>query len=357
MNRQTRKTLIIWIGSWIGLLLILAIGIPGILVSEFPEADKLKMSTLPWQPSIKLDDETSEIVVPVFLTKEQRVETIPIEHYVRGVLAAEMPMEFELEALKAQAIAARTYIVRRIVKGDVSQVPVEGAIVTDSQLHQVYLTEAKLKEKWGLFQYGKHMDKLNKAVNETKNLIITYEGEPIQATFFSTSNGYTENSEDYWQNAIPYLRSVPSPWDKELSPRFKQTVKMSLSELYERLGISSIPVSKQNWTVLERTEGKRIKTVTIGGKVFTGREVREKLDLASSLFEWSHEGSYVTLTTFGYGHGVGMSQWGAQGMAKEGKTAEDILSHYYQDVRIQSLESTASRGEIFAYQIKSNIKN
>lgn len=182
-----------------------------------------------------------------------------LEQYVRGVVAAEMPMEFELEALKAQAMAARTYILRRLLDGDQSSVPVPEAMVTDTTAHQVYVTDQELKQRWGEENYVSYMEKLNRAVTETKDIILTYQGQPIEASFFSTSNGYTENSEDYWNVALPYLRSVASPWDAKLSPRYKETITLTGKELQRMLGLSSaIPVTSGNTSsikVIERSAG------------------------------------------------------------------------------------------------------
>lgn len=281
--------------------------------------------------------EQSAPAIPVFLSKEKRIEEVPIEAYVRGVVAAEMPIEFELEALKAQALAARTYIVRRIQERDTSQVPAVGAIVTDTITHQAYLNEDELSSKWSGKDAAANMEKLNRAVAETKGQILLYEGKPIDAVFFSTSNGYTENSEDYWGKSIPYLRSVPSPWDVKLSPRYKATVKIPYKTFLSRLGLSGAASASGAVTgskVTQRTDGHRIGRIRIGGKLFSGREVREKLELNSSQFEWKLKGSEVEITTYGYGHGVGMSQWGANGMAKEGKKAEDIVRYYYTGIQI-----------------------
>lgn len=281
-------------------------------------------------------DESTPIV-PVYLLAERRVDKVPLETYVRGVVAAEMPIEFELEALKAQALAARTYIVRRVSEGDFSQMPVKDAWVTDTVAHQAYLTEVKLKEKWSGDEYRRNMEKLNRAVQETKDKILLYQGKPISATFFSTSNGYTENAEDYWGQYIPYLRSVPSPWDARLSPHYKETVVMPYRQFMSKLGLTGTVTASaavSGTRVLEHTAGQRIKKVRIGGKLFTGREVRERLNLNSSQFEWKMNGADVEITTTGYGHGVGMSQWGANGMAQEGKTAEDIVKYYYTGIEI-----------------------
>ncbi|WP_053373787.1 stage II sporulation protein D [Paenibacillus sp. FJAT-27812] len=275
------------------------------------------------------------VTVRVYVTKDKRIEKVPLETYVRGVVAAEMPIDFELEALKAQAIAARTYMVRRIVQGNDSGVPVEGADVTDTIEHQVYIPLAELARKWPKNEQKKNMGKLNEVIAQTKGKIITYKGEPIEASFFSTSNGYTENSEDYWNQEIPYLRSVASPWDEAISPRYKETVKLSLNDFYSKLGVRKKGSAKPSIRVVEKTEGNRISKIIIGETAFTGREVREALGLASSQFTWSIKGSAITITTYGYGHGVGMSQWGANGMAKTGASAEDILEHYYSSVQVE----------------------
>ncbi|WP_437349486.1 stage II sporulation protein D [Paenibacillus humicus] len=266
--------------------------------------------------------------VRVYVTKEKRIEKVPMETYIRGVIAGEMPISFEPEALKAQAIAARTYIVRRLASGDVSGVPVKGADVTDTTAHQVYIPMKQLLARWSGKEREANLTKLNEAVQGTRGEIVTYQGSPIQALFFSTSNGYTENSEDYWDASLPYLRSVASPWDKSLSPEYKETTTMPLASFYRKLGLSgSTPV--RSLRVLDTTDGRRIRELAAGDATFTGREAREKLGLASSQFTWKISGKNIEITTYGYGHGVGMSQWGADGMAKKGSNAYQILSHYY----------------------------
>lgn len=298
-------------------------------------ANRQSSSKLGKQEPNKPDEaEGAELTVRVYLTDEQRIETVPLEDYVKGVVAAEMPIGFELEALKAQAIAARTYIIRRLKLDDLSSVP-DGADVTDTVQHQVYIPLDKLENKWTGKARDDNMDKLKRAAEETKGLIITYEDEPIQAAFFSTSNGYTENSEDYWQLQVPYLRSVESPWDKQLSPRYEETVELTTQELYEKLGLTGKSAKgKPSMKVIEETDGKRIKRMKVNGKEFSGREMRERLSLASSQFTWKISGSTVAITTYGYGHGVGMSQWGANGMAMEGSSAEHIIQHYYSGTSI-----------------------
>ncbi len=300
-----------------------------------PESGQPAASVLANTQSI----EASLPLVPVYLSREKRIDKVPIEAYVRGVIAAEMPVEFELEALKAQALAARTYIVRRLQDNDTNQVPLQGAVVTDTVAHQAYLTQEQLNGKWSGSAAAANWEKLNRAVLETEGRVILYDGKPINAVFFSTSNGYTENSEDYWGDKVPYLRSVPSPWDAKLSPRYKETVSVAYKDFLKKLGLSGTVTASASVTgskVISTTEGHRIGKISIGGKSFTGRDVREKLGLNSSQFEWKLSGGEVKITTYGYGHGVGMSQWGANGMAKEGKSAEEIIRYYYKGVSIGS---------------------
>ncbi|SFJ26186.1 stage II sporulation protein D [Paenibacillus sp. UNC496MF] len=273
--------------------------------------------------------------VSVYLTKDKRIEHMPIELYVRGVLAGEMPVDFELEALKAQAIAARTYIYRRLLTGDRSGLGGERekeADVDDTVMNQAYIPLSALLNRWSGNEKDANLGKLNEAVEQTKGLIVTYGGQPIEASFFSTSNGYTENASDYWNLDLPYLRSVASPWDKALSPKYEQTVTMKLKDAAAKLGLTASEV--RGMRIGSTTPGERVKDVRAGGGTLTGREIREKLSLASSDFSWTIDGNEISITTKGYGHGVGMSQWGADGMAKEGATAREILAHYYTGTKV-----------------------
>jgi stage II sporulation protein D len=325
---------ILWATFGLSLLLIVTIIIPGLLVRKIPHS---ATGSVPHSPAAQSVMGSQSLMIPVYLSKKAAVETLPLEDYVKGVVAAEMPVEFELEALKAQAMAARTYIVRRIMDKDFSEVPTSDAWVTDTTAHQAYTSLDDLKAEWGSKTYETNIAKINRAVEETKDLVLTYGGKPINATFFSTSNGYTENSEDYWPDKIPYLRSVPSPWDIKLSSRYQATVTFDYKTVLQKLGVSNISTVNSRSTgiqVLERSAGHRIKKMKIGGKTFSGREVREKLDLASSGFDWKWQGTQLVFTTYGYGHGVGLSQWGAEGMAKQGKTADEIVSYYYTGISI-----------------------
>lgn len=343
MDTNYKSVVALWAAALVAAMLLIPLALVNPIQVELePSSPPYDVEQIP-APQVIPDFAEDHIFIPVYLTAEDRIETVPLEQYVRGVLAAEMPIDFELEALKAQAIAARTYILRRLYEQDDSHVPVAGALVTDSVSHQVYYSESKLEQIWDQADYTSNLRKINRAIEETKDMIITYDGQPINATFFSTSNGFTENSEEYWDIALPYLRSVPSPWDVEISPRYEETVSFPARTVFSKLGISQ-PIAQTSsggqtiFTIIERTAGQRIKTVNIGGEIFTGREVREKLGLNSSQFILEQSGDTIVITTYGYGHGVGMSQWGANGMAQAGRTAEEIITHYYQGVEIEKIE-------------------
>ncbi len=279
--------------------------------------------------------------VSVFRSNNEMIEEVPLEEYIIGVVASEMPASYEMEALKAQALTARTYLVRQMIDGNDLNLP-EGADVTDTVMHQVYKNDDELKETWGN-DYEWKISRVRKAALETEGQIITYEEEPITATFFSTSNGYTENSEEYWENEIPYLRSVESPWDKD-SPRYEGDRQMTVNEFEQELGVQL--ADGEVGKIISRTTGGRVAKVEIGEQTFSGREIRDALELDSSDFDWERNGDNVVIQTRGWGHGVGMSQYGADSMAKSGKTYREIIDHYYHNVHIEEASSVLVNNEM-----------
>ncbi|MCA0985487.1 stage II sporulation protein D [Halobacillus yeomjeoni] len=328
------------IQKWIVLVITVALFmailvIPTLIVVPFTDSNAVsEVKETPGGKKAK-DEVTAQspFSIRVLRTQTGQIENVPLENYVARVVASEMPVNFEIEALKAQALAARTYITRHMIQeGSVS----DHADVTDTVKHQVYKNEQELREQWQ-DKYSTNITKINQAVEETQGEIITYNHEPITAAFFSTSNGYTENAEDYWENEIPYLKSVESPWDQE-SPKFVDQKILTVEELQTSLGIR---LTKD--TTMTKTEGNRVERVNFGTQSFTGREIREKLDLPSSDFTIKQKGNHVIFTTRGYGHGVGMSQYGANGMAKIGKDYKEIVNHYYKDTKISPISTlTAS---------------
>lgn len=276
-----------------------------------------------------------QLSVAVMRTNSSQIEDVPLEQYVAGVVASEMPVgTFEIEALKAQGLAARTYIVNHILL----QSEDAASDVTDTTADQVYKSEEELRELWGS-NFNEHMEKLTEAISATEGEILTYENSPIFPAFFSTSNGYTENSEDYWENELPHLRSVPSPWDED-SPEFLDQKIFTHQEIEKALNIT-LSNDALATIDLQRTKSQRVSTLIIGSEQFTGREIRENLGLKSSDFTIEQNNEHLIFTTKGYGHGIGMSQYGANFMAKEGKTYKDIVEYYYQDIEISTVTETA----------------
>ncbi len=319
------------------LTILLAVGI-GLIVLLPTFVVQLTKATPPEEEvaeeSVELaTEEEDELAIEVTVEREnsKEMETVPLETYVASVVASEMPADFELAALKAQAVAARTYIVNHLLHKKEDP-------ITDTVNHQVYQNKEELQSLWGSdFQWK--WEKITQAVKETEKEILTYKGQPITPTFFSMSNGYTEDAKHYWGNDLPYLKSVESKWEEKL-PNFKKQEIFTLEELQQRLGLEGLQ-TKPLPIKIKRTPSNRVSEVAIGSQTFTGREMREKLNLRSTDFTISQRDEHVIITTKGYGHGVGMSQHGANEMAKEGKNYKAILTHYYQDVAITPLDDVA----------------
>lgn len=329
---KKKKSLLIISMTYMFLLLL----IPTVVLLPFsnkePEVKTAKADPAEPKESKK---EPLNYTVSVFRDKLGEVQELELESYVAGVVASEMPATFEEEALKAQALAARTYVTQIIAAGGAADLP-DKADITDTIAHQVYKSDDELKALWK-DEYDNKKAKIKKAVEATKGEVLTYKGKPITASFFSTSNGWTENAKDYWEEDVPYLQSVESEWDKDAAPEFIHETSIAVAEFEEKLGIK---LSKgEIGTVLERTPGHRVKTVSIAGQTFSGRDIREKLGLRSTDFHWTQKGDSILIQTKGYGHGVGMSQYGANGMAKEGKNYNEIVMHYFKGVEIASVDS------------------
>ena len=261
--------------------------------------------------------------------KTEVIENIPLEEYIVGVLAGEMPIDFELEALKAQAVASRSYALKRMEYNKDKEYD-----VVDSIQNQVYLDNNYLKDAWKN-NYVKNINKLRTAVNATIDEYLEYDEKVADTMFFSTSNGYTEDSLNIFLFDCAYLKSVKSTWDEEVSPVFKSTKILNLTDFYKKL---NIPYNKNlNIEIEKKSSTGRILLLKINNIQFKGTDIYNKLQLKSTDFEIKLQGDTVEIITKGYGHGVGMSQYGAQGMAKKGYTYKEILSHYYQNTNLKKL--------------------
>jgi len=262
----------------------------------------------------------NEITVTVY-RNNGKIINLELEEYVLGVVGAEMPASFNIEALKAQAILARTYALKSIKNGKK---------LTDTVSTQAYKDNSELQKLWKN-DYTKYYEKIKKAVNETKGKVILYNNEYIDAVYHSTSNGKTENSKNVWKNILPYLVSVDSSWDKNVKSYKKETI----FEINEFCNILKLDVEEPITYEIIHNETGRVRQITINNKTFSGTEFRNLLKLRSADFEIEINDEKVKVTTYGYGHGVGMSQYGANEMAKQGYSYIQILKHYYTGVVIK----------------------
>lgn len=271
----------------------------------------------------------------VFLNEEKKVtiknnetteeKELELEEYIIGVVAGEMPASFEVEALKAQAIAARSYAMNKVNSSKETY-----DLVTDVS-NQVYITQDEMKEKWQS-EYDYYYKKIKDAVLETKGLVMKYNDEIISAYYFAMSNGSTEDVSLVFGESKDYLQSVDSSWDENVK-NFTVEINITKEEFCKKLDISCDDIIIKD---IKRSETNRVNEITINNKTFKGTEVRSILNLRSTDFNIEINES-IKITTKGYGHGVGMSQYGANEMAKNGSTYEEILKHYYNNIEISKI--------------------
>lgn len=266
----------------------------------------------------EITEDVKEELITVYRTNGD-VINIGLTEYLVGVVSGEMPASFPMEALKAQAVVARTYTMKSL------QI---GRKLTDSTSTQVYKDNNQLRSLWGN-DYDRYYQRIYDAVTSTDNICVYYNGNYIDAVYHSTSNGYTEDAVNVWGNSIPYLQTVASTWDQNVSSYLKIITKEE-SDIISILGLDNLDEIQ----ILERNNSGRVEKVQIGNKIFSGVELRNMLGLRSTDFEIIKDNNIITITTKGYGHGVGMSQYGAKGMAEQGYSYREILNHYYTNVNI-----------------------
>ena len=322
------------------LILILMIITPMFIIKSIPtQADSEE------EVSVELDDENNNIIldgnktIKVNITKENRIEEVPIEEYVKSVVSGEMPVSFSEEALKSQAIAARTYIASKRLRGcNIAN----GGDVCDTTHCQVYISKDKRLESWGE-KANEYWEKISKAVDDTQGMVLTYNNELVlYPQFFSTSSGMTENAVDVFSNSVPYLVATESKGE-EIAPKFQTEIPIDINEFinkindkYPEANITSEGLQKEI-EIISRSDSGGIKEIRVGNEKIRGLDFRLALGLTSANFEYSINESQIIFKCKGYGHGVGMSQWGANVMAKNGSNYEEILTHYYTGVKIKNL--------------------
>ena len=340
--------------------LFLLVGLPTALVGLWRWRDdgSLTASTAgtSGEPSLRIVDSRSEpgrgsidsdrISVPVWRTAKNRVETVPLEDYVAGVVSSEMPAGFHAEALKAQAVAARTYGLAKMEKsasGNPEAHP--QAPLCDGTHCQVYRSPEELRElkgsQWMTSDESGFL-KIRQAVEDTRGQVIYYQGKMIlQPLFHSASGGRTENSEDVFSAALPYLRSVESG-SFENGAYEAETSAVDFSVFLKKVKTLDGNASSSPIAVIRRSEGGRVEELQVGEATVTGRQIRELFGLKSANFtvqlvtdSTGSGGQQIVFTTSGNGHGVGMSQYGADGMGKAGYDYKQILQHYYSGVTVE----------------------
>lgn len=256
------------------------------------------------------------------------IETINLEDYLIGVVPSESPLSFEDEALKAQTVAARTYALKQIENNQGNSFD-----VTDDTYSQVYSDIDTLKNRWGEY-FDENYNRIKNIVDSTKGEYVSYNGDIIYAFFFSTSNGYTEDNKDVFGADLPYLKVVDSSFDKEETDNFSVTTTFSKEEFYNDLGLpynDTLVISD-----VVRTASNRVSSLYINGNYFNGISFQYKLGLRSNDYEIIDNGN-IEITTKGFGHGVGLSQYGANALAKRHKNYEEILKYYYQGTELKKL--------------------
>ncbi len=264
------------------------------------------------------------------------VETLTMEDYLFGVVAAEMPASFQLEALKAQTVAARTYTISRQASGTVHE---NGALCDDSTCCQAYVDSSDLEVQWGE-SYDFYTDKIQTAVAETDSLLVLYEGAPIQALFFAAAAGRTVDAVDVWGNEVAYLVGVNSPESSDEVPDYYSQVTLSKSEveatIFAAYPGANLSGDYTSWLSSPTyTASGSVSTLQVGGLTLSGSQVRTLFSLRSATFSYHWEGSDLVFSVTGYGHGVGMSQYGANALASDGWDFREILEWYYTGTTVE----------------------
>ena len=269
----------------------------------------------------------------VLISSTGEIKEISDEDYIFCVVAAEMPALYEKEALKAQAVAAYSFALRRQAEASGKDYDIS----TDPSVDQSYISQEDIKSKWGE-KAEEYSEKIRSAVKEVKGLAVIYKNEVALTLYHAISCGATESSADIWGGKYSYLSSVDSVWDK-LAENYLTTKSFTADELKNKLGKDySFDKKTSSWIkITEKTKMGSVKKLTLCGKEISGEELRKALDLRSLNFTVNFKEDVFTFTVKGYGHGVGMSQNGANYMAKQGSDFKEILEYYYKGCTVKSV--------------------
>ena len=316
-----------------GISMIMGLLVPAVVLSVVVSIARNRSVLLTPQEETIFETTVSAQTEPLedtrILVLSEESQTIEMElcDYLTGVVLAEMPVSFEDEALKAQSVVARTYIIRAS-KGASKHDP--AAVCMDSACCQGYLAPDTFLIKGG---NERDVQRIRELIAETAGEVLTYEGELIEATYFSCSGGVTEDAVAVWGADVPYLQSVESPGEEQAA-HYTDTVTFSAEEFASRLGISLTGRPSGWFSNITYTEGGGVASIKIGTESFSGTQLRRLLGLRSTAFEIATEDDSISVTTRGYGHRVGMSQYGANAMAASGSAYGEILTYYYQGTQL-----------------------
>lgn len=328
--------------AWILLIVLIAFLLPAILTKKFSfvetVANEQKNEEINNEQNANNNEYTYKNygTIKLLHSKTGEVQELAMDEYLLGVVSSEMPASFEKEALKAQAIVARTYTVSLIQSGGKHE---NADICDDSTCCQAWITKEDRQARWDEDKKDEYWAKIEDAVNSTKGKVIEYNGEVIKAFFHSNSGGKTENVSVVWGGAnLPYLQSVETSGEDAYS-QYASELEISKSDfeakMKEKYSDFTIDYNDANCIeVKEFTDGNRVKTIKIGNKELSGVEVRSILGLRSAHFTYEINGDNIKFNVIGYGHGVGMSQTGADSLAKQGYSCEEIIKHFYTGVEI-----------------------
>lgn len=294
----------------------------------FPTVIALKNPIVAEEPSLYYSAGLlSDSSIPVALLNGDEVISMTMTDYLIGAVAAEMPASFDTEALKAQAVALRTYALYKMIV--TPEIHGDADICSDSSCCAAWKDTDYLREKWGE-DYDMYLSKITEAISATDGIYISYDDEPALAVFHSSSAGQTEESSAVWGTSLPYLISVDSPETAEDVPNYITSVTMSTEEFSQSFPTGDFSENPSDWiTDTAYDSSGRLSTANIGGVTVTGTELRAMFSLRSTAITFEVTDSDVTITSTGYGHGVGMSQYGANVLAHDGYTYEEILQNYY----------------------------
>lgn len=311
--------------------MLLGLIVPGILLNFAVLLLETPNGTSPTETTAIQETLPETVSMPMLLRSGDTLTPMDMDEYLVGVVLAEMPATFEIEALKAQAVAARTYTHKAYTSGGKHA---DGSVCTSSGCCQAYISPEDYLSQGGT-EAG--LEKVRAAVADTSGYVLTYGGELIEATYFSCSGGQTESAVAVWGTDYPYLQSVTSPGE-EKAIHDRDTVTFPISEFQQALGVELSDTPSTWFQNVTYTTGGGIETMTIGDQVYSGTTLRAKLGLRSTAVSFQVDGSNILVTTRGYGHRVGMSQYGADAMAVTGSTYPQILAHYYQGAELTKLD-------------------